>query len=451
MGANRRSMVVALLLALLASVARAAEPEPEPQPKGETPSPEADASEKKWQWPVYLHFGWDDGITYEAGRHLHLPHYDERVHLFEKQRRIVGRVGGRLHLDAATFATTGDVRAIPSDAEVRRAYVTTTGSIRTWHPLYYKVEFGASQQRLFLNAAWLEVRDLWRGMALRVGVFDAPLSLENVTSSNAYPFLEPAQPVGAMAPGTKGGIQLTQGGAADDRSAWTFGYYTDTQDVDIGDQTESPARLISRMTYVPRRFEVPERRRLLHLGFSAQYVVSSAARVRYTARPESKLAPQLLDTGDIDAKQAAVSALELAYASGPWLLQSEYLGSNVEETSGENPFFWGGYVWITRSLTGESRPYDRRQGVFGMLEPSSPVSIRERRWRGAWEVGIRYSYLTLESGNVRGGQSHATSLGVNWYWNRHLRFMIDYGLTFVGGVPDHGTVSVFQTRMQIVY
>jgi phosphate-selective porin OprO/OprP len=456
MGATR-SIAVVLLLGLLVGTAPAeapAAPPPPAAPAAEEPeAPDAAAFEKRWRWPLYLRFGWDDGITYEAGRRLSLPYYDQWVQLFEKQRRVVGRFGGRLHLDAAAFATTGDVRAIPADADVRRAYLATTGSIRTRHPLYYKVEFGVTRQRFFLNAAWLEVRDLWRGMALRVGEFDAPLSLENVTSSNAYPFLEPAQPVGAFAPGTKAGIQLTQGGALGDRTAWTFGYYADAQDVDIGDQTESPARLITRMTFVPRRFEVPERHRLLHLGVSIQYVVSSADLVRYTARPESKLAPELLDTGDIDADQATVSALELAYASGPWLLQTEYLGSNValEDAAGSNPFFWGGYVWVSRTLTGEARPYDKRDGVFGMLEPSSPVSIRDCRWRGAWEVGVRYSYLTLDSANVRGGNSHALSLGVNWYWNRHLRLMFDYGATLVGGVPDDGSVHVFQTRLQIVY
>jgi phosphate-selective porin OprO and OprP len=365
--------------------------------------------------------------------------------------RLSGRFGARLHLDAAAFATTDDVQAIDADADVRRAFVSTAGRVATRWPLRYKIEVGIARQRFFLDSLWVEVQQLPGDVAVRVGQFDPPLSLENVTSSNAYTFLEMPQPVSAFAPGTKAGIQFAKQWRGARPVLWTFGYHADTQNVDVGDRSESPARVITRLTWAPRRFEAPERRRLLHLGLSLEYVVSSSTEVRYTARPESKLAPELLDTGELDASGAGVHGIEAALASGPWLFQTEYLGSAVQSAGDESPFFWGGYVMASRVLTGEARPYDRGAGAFGMLVPSSPVSPRRWQWRGAWEVGVRYSYLSLHSGGIRGGRSHAVSLGVNWSWSRHVRVMADYGATVIGGRPDDGSVHVFQTRLQLVY
>ena len=180
-------------------------------------------------------------------------------------------------------------------------------------------------------------------------------------------------------------------------------------------------------------------------------MLSTSASVHYKATPESALAPPLVDTGSIDASHAGVQGLELMLQQGPFLLQSEYLGSVVAPDHGSAALFFGGYAALSALLTGEVRPYDRRRGAFGMPVPAVPFSFAERRWRGAWEVGMRYSYLDLDAGGVAGGRDHALSFGVNWYWNRHLRLMADYGLTAViGGKPD-GTLHIFQTRLQLVY
>ena len=103
-------------------------------------------------------------------------------------------------------------------------------------------------------------------------------------------------------------------------------------------------------------------------------------------------------------------------------------------------------------LTGEVRPYDRHLRAFGMVEPAVPFAPRERhRRRGAFEIGARYSYLDLDGGGGGGGRDHAVSVGLNWYWNRHVRVMADYGLTIVGGDQPDGTLQVFQSRLQLVY
>jgi phosphate-selective porin OprO/OprP len=274
--------------------------------------------------------------------------------------------------------------------------------------------------------------------------------MDQLTSSNTITFLERAQPVKAFAPGNKAGVQLSLAGE-DREIAWAFGGFTDTQRDHASDDSDGPARLIGRVVWVPRALADPTRGRLVHLGFAGQYVHSTDADVRYKASAESFFAPALVDTGSIDASNAGVHGLELAIQDGPFLLQSEYLGAVVAPRRHDPALFYGGYLQLSALLTGEVRPYDRRRGAFGMPVPMVPFSLRDRVWRGAWEVGLRYSYLDLDAGGVAGGRDHALSVGVNWYWNRHVRLMADYGFTSIIGDKPDGTLHIFQTRLQLVY
>src|SRR5262249_23457409 len=141
----------------------------------------------------------------------------------------------------------------------------------------------------------------------------------------------------------------------------------------------------------------------IHLGISASYVSSDNEQVQYKSRPESFLAPKLVNTGDLDAHNAFPLGLELAAERGPFSVQGEFLGSAVNAPQLGNPLFAGGYGAVSYLLTGESRPYDRRRGVFGHLDPATPVSLSH--WTaGAWEVAARCSYLDLSEGAVDGGR-----------------------------------------------
>jgi phosphate-selective porin len=89
----------------------------------------------------------------------------------------------------------------------------------------------------------------------------------------------------------------------------------------------------------------------------------------YEARPESHLAPFLVDTGDIQAKNASQLGLETAYVNGPFSLQGELTGSWIADTDSGSRTLWGAYVYASWFLTGEHRVYDRAAGVFGRLAP----------------------------------------------------------------------------------
>ena len=399
---------------------------------------------------IYVRPTWDDGIVYRIGIVHERTEPNVIPRLFPTRTLVSGRVGARLHLDGAAFATAGHVARPDDDVDIRRAFVNLGGDIALRWPVRYYFEFGVLKEKAYLDRGWFDLRRPGSDLVLAIGQYYAPLGLEQLTSSNTITFLERAQPVQAFAPGTKAGVQLSLAG--DDRDvAWAFGGFTDTQRADAADGTDGPTRLVGRIVWVPRALADPTRQRLIHLGVAGEYVLSTSASVRYKATPESSLAPPLVDTGRVDASHAGVHGLELAVQQGPFMLQSEYLGAVVAPSHDSPTLFFGGYVALSALLTGEVRPYDRRRGAFGMPVPTIPFSFRDRRWRGAWEVGMRYSYLDLDAGGVTGGRDHALSFGVNWYWNRHVRLMADYGLTAVIGDKPNGTLHVFQTRLQLVY
>lgn len=71
--------------------------------------------------------------------------------------------------------------------------------------------------------------------------------------------------------------------------------------------------------------------------------------------------------------------------------------------------------------------------------------------RPEWQLGLRLSYLDLISGPVDGGQVLVTTADVNWWWNRHLRWQINYHHAVVNGGSTPSHVQILQARVQLMY
>ncbi|HEY4263313.1 MAG TPA: porin, partial [Schlesneria sp.] len=126
---------------------------------------------------------------------------------------------------------------------------------------------------------------------------------------------------------------------------------------------------------------------------------------------------------------------------GPWLLQSEYIASFLQgarpfQTSNTQLgndgalFMQGGYVSSMYFLTGENRSYNRQSGVFGRTIPKENLRFSDCKY-GAWQVGLRYDWLDLNSGQVSGGFNQNVTVGLNWWLNPNLRFMVNYVCGYV--------------------
>jgi phosphate-selective porin OprO/OprP len=84
-------------------------------------------------------------------------------------------------------------------------------------------------------------------------------------------------------------------------------------------------------------------------------------------------------------------------------------------------------------LTGENKQYNRSSGVFGRNIPNENAAwVRGRGFaKGAWQVGVRYSYLDLNSGLIQGGQVQDLTWALNWNLTPNCRLMLNYVTSYI--------------------
>ncbi|MBE7730765.1 OprO/OprP family phosphate-selective porin [Komagataeibacter sp. FXV3] len=92
--------------------------------------------------------------------------------------------------------------------------------------------------------------------------------------------------------------------------------------------------------------------------------------------------------------------------------------------------FQGFYGAANYTIFGKARSYNIKEGAFAAPGVDHAFDPAHGHW-GALEVSARYSVADLNSGlgtatAIRGGQQTVWSAGLNWYPNRHFRFMLDY-------------------------
>jgi len=136
-----------------------------------------------------------------------------------------------------------------------------------------------------------------------------------------------------------------------------------------------------------------------------------------------------VDTGALDARDATEFGMETALNLGRLFGQGGWFHYDVtRRTVAPSPSFHGWYAMATWSLSGETRPYDPTTASFHGLIPETPLG---KNGFGAWEVAARYSSMDLDfmpglAGGVAGGVQNIWSLGLNWYPNPTVRFLLDY-------------------------
>jgi phosphate-selective porin OprO/OprP len=373
---------------------------------------------------------------------------DRVFHL--EEAKMSGKIGAKLQVDGAAYVTGDQFKGFDDGFEVRRFRVYAQGDCLLLLPVSYEVELGYIPNQFYIENSYLAFRDLpWIG-ELKFGQYQAPMSLDAVTSSRDTTMMELAGPLEALAPGVNAGVEIGRP-VFDQRATWKFGLFTAGSSQDTGDASKNYGRAITRFTAIPiyeANPDHPESATLLHLGLSANILYSADSSLRYRSRPESHLAPYVVDTGNIAADGALVAGAEAAWVKGPFSVQSEYLHSWVNEKDGQAPGFDGVYASASWFLTGESRPYDRQNGCFSRVIPRSNFDWGKSGW-GAWELAERFSYVNLDSANVHGGRLSMLMTGVNWYLHSHVKCRFEYGFGRVGGRQPEGNLNVFQTRMEV--
>jgi phosphate-selective porin OprO/OprP len=405
-------------------------------------------------------------------------------------------IGGLAQLDVIGFGDLNNITSIPGGAgnqesvEFRRLRVRFDGTMYKHIDWVFELDFALALQNLDQQSPaapvtglrsfpagvgvqggntinviqpttiFMTFKDIWLLGNVRVGTQQSWFSLEHIESARFLDFMERSPLMDAFAGANNNGYApgvSAFNNTEDMRAGAQIGVYKNNVydsgfTYNIGDAWTYGGRLI----WSPYYDEESKGRYMVHTGFGTEYrtfndnvsATTGFDNVRLRSRGDLRnaaatLDPNYADTGNFYATDQVLINPELAVVWGPWLLQGEYTASwmngarpakNINTSLG-TAFFEGGYLEALYFLTGENRVYNRQLGVFNRVVPKENWSPSKGTW-GAWQVGVRYDTLNLNSGAyVNGGNASDLTIGLNWFLNGNTRFQFNYVFTWVNNAP----------------
>lgn len=380
----------------------------------------------------------------------------------EKPKWPTVKLTGFFQADSAWFdqspqniAAVGDA---PDGTDFRRARLAAVG--QAWENVGYSLEmdFAFPGRPSFMDV-WLEVQDIGgSGNTVRVGQFRQPFSFTAMTSVRELTFLERPLPF-AFLPFRQTGV-MSYGNYLDEMGTYAvsgFRYPVDPYGGSVGDN--GGYGFSTRETILLYDSD----RSIFHLGAGYEYLDPASDQVQYRQTPEIFVSetgtapivppgltaiPFFVDTGVLDVQDVNMFNAEIAASYGSWHATAEAFYLTVDQSAAPRVDFNGAYVESGYFLTGEHRQYNRKNGVFGRVNPLCPVG--ECGGWGAWEVAGRWSTIDVTDENVDGGRLTDLTAGANWYLNTYTKFQFNYIHGFLES-PVNGSseVDVFAVRAQV--
>jgi len=387
--------------------------------------------------------------------------WQQGLNVISPKQNLSVKIGGKIIVDGGY---------IDADDELDRAFPDLTGSYLAFRELSVDV-LGTIYKNIdvkfeidFANVR--DIKDNWIRFSqipylqnVRFGNMKEPFSLEEQTSISAITFMERALPVDAFSPGRNIGIRYDHP-ESDSPINWAAGIFLNTGSFGTlgeGSNQISEANgvdITARISGIPLYREAG--RKLLHLGLSYVHGIRTGDDVQARARPESRLTDdRLVDTGTFPADGTYRIGTELAIVSGPLSFQGEFMYAVTDADTVGDPDFWGGYAYLSYFITGEHRRYNRSKGVFYPEDEKLQFHPLKGDW-GAWELGLRFSYVDLNDGAIYGGREGNLTAGLSWYYRKNIRMMLNYINANVKGRAnpppvENGTADILQVRFQIVF
>jgi phosphate-selective porin OprO/OprP len=339
----------------------------------------------------------------------------------------------------------------------RRARFGVDGTVGDDWSYEFIYDFGGSGvEASTISSAYVQYDGLGF-VHVRAGAYPPPESFEDSTSAADLTFLERAQPTDlARSIAGSDGRDSATAFSYDDHyflaASLTSGLVGETA---VFDKQEA---FVGRAAY--RIIAEPDAN--FAVGGDTTYVFKlgdlapgpdSPHSFRLRERPELNVDDEsirLIDTGSIDADKVWEWGLE---ATGNWhslYAQGGYFGYQIGRRNSPLPDnnFNGWYAQASWMITGESKPYRADRGAYASPVPADKFSFSKGTW-GAWELAGRYSVLDLNdnagvaglatpTGGIRGGEQKIYTVGLNWYPNTVIRFLLDYQHTNVDRLSSTG-------------
>jgi len=382
---------------------------------------------------------------------------------------------GRMHFDMATYDQ--DDNNLPSIApgrdlneggNFRRSELGMEGKFMRDFEYHVSYDFGGSGgegggniKNMFLGYTGI------KPLRIQIGAIQVPMTMDDSTSSNETTFIERASAVNlATSMGAQKG-RTAVGVRGNTNNVFGSLYYT-RDPVTLSGGAALPdesSNLVARAAYL----FAPNPDTNIHIGASGTKVfnftqvaaaipgplpgsLQASSAFNLQDRPELRVdGTRLVSTGNLAVEDGYVVGPELGANWKNFYVQGEYYHykldrqrANAAGAADLGSFdFDGWYVQTSWIVTGETKRYDIKNASFGAPRPNGPFGFGDSL--GVIELAARYSAVDLNDGTsggptcsgtglvaavtstcVRGGEQDIVTLGVNWYPNRNVRFMLNY-------------------------
>ncbi len=383
------------------------------------------------------------------------------------------RFRGTLHLDGRYLPD--DDHGVIDTFQATRVRPTIEGTFANIYDFKVMPDFG--QGRTVIQDAYVTARFNPAGQ-LTVGKFKSPVGLERLQSANDMKWVQRAAPT-ALAPNRDIGFQLG-GDFAKGRFSYQAAFLNGSNDggsseaftdTDINDDKEWALRLFT------HPFAESDSFALRGLGFGVAGTYTDQ-----TGNATQPLLPAFRSPGQAtffryrgtgatgtgiptiaDGERTRL-APQLYYYVGQFGLIGEY--TEVEQdvsralatgTRAATVDTDGWQLAASYFLTGE-------EASFRGFQPKARFSLADKTW-GAFEVKARVQNLSVDENAFSGGSSSfadpavsaseadSWGIGLNWYLNENVKWLLDYESTsFEGGAADGGDrpdEDAYQLRLAV--
>jgi phosphate-selective porin OprO/OprP len=278
-------------------------------------------------------------------------------------------------------------------------------------------------------------------MTLSIGKQKEPISLPRLMTLTWNPMQERAASENAMLASRNIGVALS-GHAFDQRVTWAGGVFNNWIDSDES-FSDNANQYVGRVTWLPMLSTDDDS--LIHLGLAVRYDDAKQG-LHYKAVPEVRDAPLFVDTGLFDANSSTLVNLEASWRKGPVWVLGELMRNEVDTPGFGDLTFSGYHIVGTWAVTGEMRPYNRKNGSFGALPVARDI---DHGGYGAVELVLRWSEIDLTDGAMDGGEMRVAKAAATWWASARFNVSLNYQVIWneIGG--SKGQAEGFVLRVMI--
>ena len=379
------------------------------------------------------------------------------------------KLRGVMHVDGRFFGND-DPEGLKDTWQATRVRPIVEGTLGGIYDFRFTPDFG--QGRTVIQDAYVTGR-FDPAFQVTAGKFKAPVGLERIQSASDIRMVARGFPT-QLAPNRDIGLQVA-GGFGGDRLSYAVAYLNGSNDggsseafadVDLNDDKEYAARVFAHPFGDSENFAL----RGLGVGIAGTYTSQTGT----TAQPLLPVFRTPAQSTFFRYRTGATPTLadgertrlapQLYYYVGRFGLLSEYttVSQDVSRTTtaGRREDSLDTTAWQVQAswfLTGEEES-------FRGFKPNNVFSLADGTW-GAFELVARYQELDPDDDAFVGGaasfadpanaarKATAYGLGLNWYLNENLKWVLNYDRTsFDGGAAggaDREDEDVFLTRFAL--